>query len=105
LGFFWPSEVTKMHIFRLKMPFLVPFGLNLGLNNLKFGQKAISDRIDSIGSTRSDRSDLLKNDDYNRYFCLLHVNLIIFVLISGLSSFAFPSAFVLRNFREHETID
>ncbi len=38
--FFWPSEVTKT-------PLLVQFGLNLGLNNLKFGQKAISDRIDS----------------------------------------------------------
>ena len=48
---------------------------------------------------------LLKNDNYNRYFRLLHVNSIIFILISGLSSFAFPSAFVSRNFREHETID
>jgi len=46
-----------------------------------------------------------QNDDYNRYFRLLHVNSIIFVLISGLSSFAFPSAFVSQNFREHETID
>ncbi len=27
---------------------MVRFGLNLGLNNLKFGQKAISDRIDWI---------------------------------------------------------
>ena len=41
----------------VKWLFLVRFGLNLGLNNLKFGQEAISDRIDSIGSTRSDRRD------------------------------------------------
>ena len=29
-------------------PFLVRFGLNLGLNNLKFGQEAIFDLIESI---------------------------------------------------------
>jgi len=39
-----------------KLPFLVRFGLNLGLNNLKFDLEAISNRIDSIGSTRSDRA-------------------------------------------------
>jgi len=38
----------KTHIFRLKWPLLVRFGLNLGLNNLKFGQKAISDRINRV---------------------------------------------------------
>jgi len=108
---FWPSEVTKTHVFRLKThifrwkwwifaifgpiwtqfrskhlkirpgshfqsnrldridpdrkldkkwPFLVRFGLNLGLNNLKFDQEAISNRIDSIGSTWSDRSDRIE---------------------------------------------
>jgi hypothetical protein len=31
---------------------LVRFGLNLGLNNLKFGQEAISVRINSIGLNR-----------------------------------------------------
>ncbi len=41
-----------MAIFRLKWPFLVRFELNLGLNNLKFGQKAISVRSD-----QPDRSD------------------------------------------------
>ncbi len=39
-----------------KWPFLVRFGLNSGLNNLKFDQEAISNQIDSIGLTRSDRS-------------------------------------------------
>ena len=37
-------------------PFLVRFGQNLGLNNLKFGQESIF-AVDSIGSTRSTRSD------------------------------------------------
>ena len=32
---------------------------NLGLNNLKFGQEAISDGIDSIGLTQSDRIDYI----------------------------------------------
>ena len=36
----------------VKWLFLVRFGLNLGLNNLKFGQEAISDRINSIGLNR-----------------------------------------------------
>jgi len=64
--FCWPSEMTKMHVFRLKMhacrlktPFWVRFGLNLGLNNLKFGQKAICDwieLIESIGLIQSIRS-------------------------------------------------
>jgi len=36
---------------------MVRFGLNLGLNNLKFNQEAISDQIDLIGSTRSSRFD------------------------------------------------
>jgi len=36
-------------------------GLNLGLNNLKFDQEAISDWIDSIGSTQLDRIELTTN--------------------------------------------
>ena len=31
---------------------MVRFGLNLGLKNLKFGQEAISDQINSIGLNR-----------------------------------------------------
>ena len=46
-----------------KWPYLVWFGVNLGLNNLKFDQEVISDRIDSIGSTQSDRSDRLDRID------------------------------------------
>jgi hypothetical protein len=45
----------------LKTPFLVRFGLNLGLNSLKFGQKAISDRIDSIWSSQSNWVDPIRN--------------------------------------------
>jgi hypothetical protein len=45
-----------------KWPFLVRFGLNLGLNNLKFDQEAISDRLDLIGSTRLDRIDSTRSD-------------------------------------------
>jgi len=43
-----------MHVFRLKTPYLDWFGLNLGLNNLKFGQKAICDWIESIWLIRSE---------------------------------------------------
>ena len=50
----WPPSIGQS-IFRLKWPFLVRFGLNLGLNNLKFGQKAISDRSDR--PNRPDRPD------------------------------------------------
>jgi len=38
-------------------PFLVRFGLNLGLNNLKFGQEAIFDLIESIRLNRVDSSE------------------------------------------------
>jgi len=40
-----------------KWPFLVRFGLNLSLNNLKFDQEAISNQINLIGSTRLDQLD------------------------------------------------
>jgi len=47
----------------LKWPFLVRFGLNLGLNNLKFNQEAIFsfDSIESIRSSRSVRVDSIRN--------------------------------------------
>ncbi len=41
---------TKNGWFLPFLPFLVRFGLNLGLNNLKFDQEAIFEWIDSIGS-------------------------------------------------------
>jgi hypothetical protein len=44
-----------------KWPILVRFGLNLGLNNLKFDQEAISNRLDSIGSTRLDWIDSIES--------------------------------------------
>ncbi len=59
----------KTHVFRLKWPFLVRFGLNLGLNNLKFGQKAISDRIDRIDQKLS------PNQTKNGHFKLLRPKL------------------------------
>jgi len=43
-----------------KWPYLVQFGLNLGLNNLKFNQEAISDQFDSNRLTQSDRLDQIK---------------------------------------------
>ncbi len=47
-----------------KWPFLVWFGLNLGLNNLKFDQEAIFDWIASIGLTWLDRLDGSTRSDW-----------------------------------------
>jgi len=54
---------------KLFWPFLVRFGLNLGLNNLKFNQEAIFavDSIESIQSSRSDRVDPIESIQSSRF--------------------------------------
>jgi hypothetical protein len=69
-----------------KWPFLVRFGLNLGLNNLKIDQEAIFNRINSIGSTQLDR---LQKWLCGRILSCLDLNLVRFGLNLGLNSLKF----------------